>query len=222
MANRALARAALAGLPLLAVLVLWLAPRGARACSCLMPPPPADALAEADAVFEARPYSRTNDDRRAHYGFEVDRVWKGDIGPRVEISTALNSAACGRTYRVGTQYVIYASRNSKGEWTDGLCSRTRASDNAAEDLQVLGVGRGPGERPDAPQHEADTLPTEPPRIDAPPVEPPPTTPGRRGCAVEKPHDAGSAVALLLLGIVVAIARRRTVPSAAPPGRHRHD
>jgi len=199
-------------LPLLVVLALWFAPRGARACSCIVPPPPSEALAEADAVFEARPFSMNGGTGRAVYSFEVDRVWKGEIGDRVEISTALHSASCGRTYQIGTRYLIYARHNDKSGWTDGLCSRTRASDSAAEDFQVLGEGQPPFDPEAQPDPEPGSEPTEPPRIDSPPPEPPPTTPNRRGCAVEKPHANGGAAVLLLLGLGVAIGRRRTVRS----------
>ena len=207
-------RRALTWLSLVLVAIALLAlPRGARACSCMMPPPPGEALAQADAVFEARPFSMSNDERRAYYSFEVDRVWKGAIGSRVEIATALHSAACGRSYQIGTRYVIYARRNTDGEWVDGLCSRTRASRSAEEDLQVLGPGHSPISAEPVPDG-GGTEPTEPPRIAPPPAEPPPTSPSGRGCAVEKPHTRGGWMGLLVLGLAVAIGRRRAVRSAS--------
>lgn len=210
---------------LTAASVPWLVPRGARACSCTTAPLPEQALTDADAVFEARPFGMTSDDRRARYSFEVDRVFKGEVGPRVEISTALHSATCGRSYKIGTQYVVYARKDASGELTDMLCSRTRASASAAEDLQVLGAGYEP-QVPLAPEPDPGPEPTEPPRIQpregpanpegsspgAGAVEPPPTEPSSRGCAVEKPHASPAALALLgglgLLG--VANRRRRAV------------
>lgn len=212
-----LRRRVLAALVVLAsASVPWLVPRGARACSCTMPAPPEKALEEADAVFEARPFGMSHDDQRAHYRFEVDRVWKGDVGPSVEISTALHSATCGRSYKIGTQYVIYARKGQSGELTDMLCSRTRATTSAGEDLQVLGAGHEPQVQL-APEPDPGPEPTEPPRIEPTPVvganaiEPPPSSPSSRGCAVEKPHASSDAAALALLGLfVVAIRRRRAV------------
>lgn len=193
-----------------------LVPRGARACSCRRPSPPEVALDEADVVFEARPFAMTTDGQRAHYGFEVDRVWKGGVGPRAEISTALHSASCGRSYQIGTKYVVYATQSQNGGWQDNLCSRTRPSASAAEDLEVLGPGADPRPRDAAPVVAgADTEPTEPPRIEPVPVQPPPTAPSRRGCAMEKPHGPAGPAALALLGLAVAIGRRRTVRSPAP-------
>lgn len=216
---RPLDRLFMAVVVLMAATVPWLVPRGARACSCIMPPPPEQALEDADAVFQARPFGMRNDDQRARYGFEVDRVWKGEVGPHVEISTPLHSATCGRSYTIGTQYVVYARRNASGELTDMLCSRTRATSSAAEDLEVLGAGHEPIE-PLAPPTDPGPEPTEPPRIEptgvggAAPVEPPPGSPSSRGCAMEKPHDAAGAGALAMLGLfAVAIGRRRAVGSA---------
>lgn len=194
----------------------WLVPRGARACSCAMPAPPEKAIDEADVVFEARPFGMTNDGQRARYSFEVDRVWKGEVGASAEISTALHSATCGRGYQIGTQYLVYARRSPSGELTDNLCSRTRASASAAEDLEVLGPGREPTEAI-APPMDPGPEPTEPPRIEptggAAPVEPPPASPSTRGCAVEKPHAPSGASTLAMLGLIaVAIGRRRAVRS----------
>lgn len=183
-----------------------------------MTPPPEQALEDADAVFEARPFGMSHDDQRARYRFEVDRVWKGDVGQSVEISTALHSATCGRSYKIGTQYVIYARRSPSGELTDMLCSRTRATTSAAEDLLVLGAGHEPQVQL-APEPDPGPEPTEPPRIEPPSegpasgnaVEPPPTSPSSRGCAMEKPHASSDAAALALLGLfAVAIRRRRAV------------
>lgn len=192
----------------------WLVPRGARACSCAMPVPPEKAIDEADVVFEARPFGMSNDGQRARYSFEVDRVWKGEMGGAVEISTALHSASCGRAYQIGTQYVVYARRSASGELTDHLCSRTRVSASAAEDLEVLGPAREPTEAT-APPMDPGPEPTEPPRIEptGASVEPPPASPSTRGCAVEKPHAPSGAGPLALLGLIaVAIGRRRAVRS----------
>lgn len=200
---------------LAALLAVGLSPRVARACSCMMPPPPKVALTDADAVFEARAYSLSTDDRRARYRFEVDRVWKGAIEKRVEIATALNSAACGRSYKIGAQYVIYARRGPSGDWTDGLCSRTRTSTTAAEDLDVLGEGRPPIDPDAAPPPEDGDAPHEPPRIDPPPVEPPPPSPSARGCSVHGVrNDERTQTPWVLMLIAIAIGRRRTVRSPA--------
>ncbi|MEM9459493.1 MAG: hypothetical protein AAGF11_35270 [Myxococcota bacterium] len=192
---------------------LPLAPRVARACSCAAPPAPEKALEGADAVFEARPFSMSSDTQRARYRFEVNRVWKGDIAPRVEITTAVHSATCGRSYQMGIQYVVYARRSDSGEWADTLCSRTRPSRSAAEDLQVLGAGRPPVDANSTPPPAGSGAePTEPPRIEVPAPTPPPVAPRSRGCAVEMPHAHTSLGGLVLLGLIVAIGRRRTVRS----------
>lgn len=210
----------MAALVLAAAAAPLLVPRGARACSCMTPPSPDEAFQDADVVFEARPFGMTNDGQRALYRFEVDRVWKGELGPRTEISTALHSATCGRSYQIGTQYVVYARKSPGGELTDHLCSRTRATSSAGEDLLVLGPGHAPSE-PVLPPTDAGLGPTEPPRItptgDAAPIEPPPGSPSSRGCAVEEPHGPpGPRTLALLVVFAVAIKRRRAVRSRQRP------
>lgn len=167
---------------------------------------------EADAAFEARAFSMRSEGQRSFYTFAVDRVWKGPIQTQVEIRTNSSGAACGRSYQMGTRYIVYARRADDGSWTDGLCSRTRTSDGASDDLRVLGAGSAPIST----EPVADDLggaPTEPPRIA--PVQPPPTSPGRRGCAMEKPHTPEDAEGLLVLGgLLVAIGRRRAVRSVS--------
>lgn len=170
---------------------------------------------EADAAFEARAFSMRSEGQRSFYTFAVDQVWKGPIPTQVEIRTNSSGAACGRSYQMGTRYVIYARRADDGAWTDGLCSRTRTSHGASEDVRVLGPGSAPISTEPVPD-DLGAAPTEPPRIaPATPVQPPPTSPGRRGCAMEKPHTPGDPKGLLVLaGLLVAIGRRRAVRSVS--------
>ena len=183
----------------------------AHACSCVTPKPlPLDAKRKADAVFEGRAYGQTIIGMTTRYSFDVDRYWKGDLPERIEIETRTQSAACGRTYELGRSYLIYA-RKDKGRWTDGLCSRTRPTVAAAQDLAMLGEGVVPNKA--EPEIEPFTPegddPVEPPRIDAPPATPPAPAPSKRGCAIAGEHssplDAG---ALTLMIVAVAIGRPR--------------
>lgn len=211
----------------LGVLVWLVMPsRPARACSCLPPPPPKVALAQSDAVFEGRPFATNVATNMAEYSFEVDQVWKGDLPARVTIKTATSAAACGRTYQVGQSYIVYARRGSGKTLLDGLCSRTRTSAAAGEDLEQLGVGREV--RPSRPRKSDDVggdeldadVPTEPPRIEPPPPAVDPASPGKRGCSVEMAHTPGGTLAGLGLWVIIAIARRRRVRwrHRGPPAR----
>ncbi len=189
--------------------------RPARACSCLPPPPPKVALSQSDAVFEGRPFATNVVGSMAEFSFEVDRVWKGELPARVTIKTATSSAACGRTYQIGQSYVVYARRGTGTALLDGLCSRTRTSAAAGEDLEELGIGEEvhsvrPRPRDDDDDELDREVPREPPRIEPPPPAIGPTAPGKRGCSVEMAHTPGGTVAGLGLWLVIAIARRRRV------------
>lgn len=183
----------------------------ARACSCVTPKPlPLDAKRKADAVFEGRAYGQTILGSTTRYSFDVDRYWKGDLPERIEIETRTQSAACGRTYELGRSYVIYA-RKDKGRWTDGLCSRTRPTVAAAQDLSMLGEGVVPNQdEPDVVESfspEGDE-PLEPPRIDVPSATPPATAPSKRGCAIDRGTSPEPLTAALLTLLIVGGRPRR--------------
>ena len=144
---------------LLLLVAVTLPTATALACSCAPPGTPEKSLAASDAVVEARavagptPTAGTEGATNApvmlqgpvEYQFEVIRSWKGSFGKTLIVETAGNSAACGRSYALGTSYVLYL-HNAKGDRaSDGACSRTRSVKNAAEDLAFLGVDEGSDE-----------------------------------------------------------------------------
>lgn len=110
----------------------------AHACSCIPPKPPLESLEASDAVFAGRVIRIDN--LRLDYNLriviEVEEQWKGDLGDRVEIITANNSAACGFNFDKGTRYIVYAHRY-EGDLHTGLCSRTASLDAAQEDLKAF-------------------------------------------------------------------------------------
>jgi hypothetical protein len=206
-----------AGLPLacaiVVALVLAVGPRAARACSCLPPAPPADAAGRATAVFEGRTFGARREQNELRFAFEVTRVWKGEVPPSIEIVTALQSAACGRSYEFGVPYVVYASTRDDGTLVDNLCSRSRMVVDAVEDLDTLGAGRPP--LPDGASVPGPVGPdVEPPRIE--PTEganePTQTSPRRRGCAIAGERaDAPSGLAFLVVGLVLRRRSQRREP-----------
>lgn len=119
----------------------------ALACSCAPPPPPAVALERAGAVFEGVTSSLPEPlpEGGVLYRFEVLRVWKGSPGAQAAITTAAISAACGRSYAKGSTWLVYASRRDDGTLSDSLCSRSRPSEQAAEDFAALGEAAQGGE-----------------------------------------------------------------------------
>lgn len=185
---------------------LLVAPREARACSCIQPAPPLEAAARSAAVFEGRSFATTREGNLVRYEFEVLRVWKGEVGSRVTVTSAVSSATCGRSFETGVPYVVYAGSGVAGDLSDTSCSRSRPSSHASEDLELLGAGRPPV-RPAAPP-PAEPAMLEPPRIE-PTAVPIPST-RRRGCAVDGPRSS-----LSLLVALALLRRRRPVKGTTP-------
>ncbi len=182
----------------------------AQACSCVQPPAPRAAAADATAVFEGRTFGVHREAGKVRFTFEVTRVFKGEIGPSVDVYSPAAAATCGRAFEAGVPYLVYAHASPAGVLVDTMCSRTRASRSAAEDFAELGAGVGP------PRSEvADpTRPSvEPPRIE---VTPTPVAPGRRGCAVAGPDDGATwPLMLSILLPLLAHRRRPTAPESDP-------
>ncbi len=55
----------------------------------------------------------------------------------IEILTGFGGGDCGYPFQVGTEYVIYAYKNSAGRLETGICSRTRPLAEAAEDVKYI-------------------------------------------------------------------------------------
>ena len=139
---------------------MLLAAFSARACSCLPPPPPKEALANATAVFSGMVESvkrssekYTYDGKeRIHERFKVTvRVaesWKGTNTATLVIYTDLDGAMCGYNFVKGSSYLIYAHGGgvSGKDLLVSLCSRTRPLSGAKEDLQAFGTGKKPAAR----------------------------------------------------------------------------
>jgi len=109
------------------------------ACSCLPPPTPARAFAEADAVFlgkvltfEAVPALHQ---RRAHLA--VVKIWKGDKNQADTLFTPWDEAGCGYPFHVDSTYLIYAGHYGNGPLSTNLCTRTRPRSQAGQDLAFL-------------------------------------------------------------------------------------
>lgn len=82
--------------------------------------------------------------------FEVDEYWKGDLGERVTVYTATNSAACGIGFEEGTDYFVLAGGTDK--LTANLClfhaNLDDGPDADVEAVEALGEGMRPQDRDD--------------------------------------------------------------------------
>jgi hypothetical protein len=137
------------------VFLCW--PAEVFACMCVEVPP-ANALAEHDAVFEGRVISVERRDGQLIAELEVVQHWKGMERERASVRTAESSAACGVSFEVDTSWLIYADREGDVLST-GICSRTRRIEDAEEDIAALGAAVVPIEiGPDDEVEEPDEPP----------------------------------------------------------------
>lgn len=113
----------------------------ASACSCLSPPPPRTALEQSHAVFSGKVLSVEKDgDFGVAVTIEVASIWKGDLGKKVVVYTANNSAACGFEFKEGDSYLVYASTDEEAKdkrLTTGLCTRTKGLDAGKAEMEEL-------------------------------------------------------------------------------------
>jgi hypothetical protein len=158
---------------LVAVSMVALGPSSALSCSCILSSP-TDALDHATRVFSGRvtamedPYAGDilqDSLDPVIITFIVERVWKGDVGPTVQIQTARDGASCGFTFHEGEQYLVYAYNSQVS-----LCSRTKVLASASEDLAELGAGHEPAR---------ETTASSARRTDSTPAPPRPGEPGSR-------------------------------------------
>lgn len=78
---------------------------------------------------EARPARRTGPDQEVVYTLEVDEAIQGDVTATVEVSTSVDSAACGIGLMKGERYLIVAGR-ADGRLRTTLCSGTGPATSA--------------------------------------------------------------------------------------------
>lgn len=147
----------------LAAVAIPAAPRPAEACSCYHSNVQCGAAGDfwkTQAVFVGRVLSIENLAPRSlprFFGRRKVRVrvvegFRGTAAgqPDVSVLTGSGGGDCGYPFRVGEEYLVYASRNEEsGELTTGICSRTRKAEDASTDIEysrLAAVGRAPAGR----------------------------------------------------------------------------
>jgi hypothetical protein len=136
------------------VVLLFILCRGHSldACSCIEPPPPKEALTNADCVFigtverheifDSSSYRRNSMDYFIRYYFAVERIWKGAPRKEITVSSAAKGTMCGFLFTDGQKYIVYAGKGyyDSTQLFTSICSRTKFISAAAEDIKDLGVG----------------------------------------------------------------------------------
>ena len=131
----------------LCLLTLLVPTNTAHACSCAPAGSPAEALAEADAVFAGEvtsvKFSGTSPYRLSSAAlvtveFSVSRIWKGPRLATLTVETERREVSCGFEFKKGQHYIVYVR-----DGRTGLCTRTAPAWRAFADVVALGRGLPP-------------------------------------------------------------------------------
>lgn len=110
----------------------------ARACSCVEPSPPLEAMKDATAVFSGRVVAAEPTGGNGYdYTIRVYAVWKGPAPDLIEVSTE-DVAMCGLAMGVGSEYLVYAGGEPE-QLSTSNCSRSTLLEFATLDLAELGT-----------------------------------------------------------------------------------
>jgi hypothetical protein len=132
---------------IIAVVVVLGTPVSGWPCSCFIEPSATKSLAGVEEVFTGRviavkrPYADAviqSSMDPVLVTMAVDRVWKGAVGPVVELTTVSDGASCGFGFAANERYLVFTNDRFVS-----LCSRTSLLEHAASDLAALGAGREP-------------------------------------------------------------------------------
>ncbi len=113
-------------------------PRTAHACTCYESPL-SEYADDVEAAFSGKQVRKVNRDSYDILVFEVERVFKGRVGPRFAVRTGHTS--CGVDFE-GEGVVGVVAYLLRGELFAGYCSSPAP---ISELVEVFGVGTGPDE-----------------------------------------------------------------------------
>ena len=122
---------------LLAVLAIFVFIQTAHPCMCLYPGFD-EQVEKSSLIFTGKVKliePAGNNQNRVQ--FDLIKVFKGAPGKVLEIKTAETTDACGYSFEIGKQYLVYATEK---QFEVNLCSRTRFITDASEDLMKLEHG----------------------------------------------------------------------------------
>ncbi len=134
--------------------LMWLSlPSRALACSCMAMPIEEQVerfreMGDDARIFEGRATGMEQTDSSApiRYRFAVRQAWLGEFPAELEVETPPDSAACGTTFELERDHLVFASRVD-GVWTTTLCDPNMASDDpqAVEAVALLGAAAPPSD-----------------------------------------------------------------------------
>ena len=133
---------------------LWVNAESIGACECNESKSTEDRLNEASAVFLGRvvrmhfknwPLEIDSADVPLDIPLTVDfivrTVWKGEVSENMRLTT-VRSVGCGYRFNMHLDYLVFAD-GEQGALEVRVCSHTKLTAEAQEDLDALGEGRAP-------------------------------------------------------------------------------
>jgi hypothetical protein len=123
-------------LTVVSIIGLMVLPKTSYACSCAGPSTVEEEFQRQTAVFSGKVITINKTNNGLKITFEVDQAWKGEVGKKLSVYTAMFSASCGYEFMENERYLVYAF-GDMNKLQVGLCSRTKFLSTAAEDLKAL-------------------------------------------------------------------------------------
>jgi hypothetical protein len=109
-------------------------PGVAYACSCAYAPDGpqiVEQVSHAASVFTGTATAKRVENQTEFYEFDVREVFEGEVGASTVVSSSVQSAACGRGFEIGTEYLVFTStyETNGAPWSVNSCSATTNSNN---------------------------------------------------------------------------------------------
>ncbi len=123
------------------MLVLFVLPRPAEACTCAQLTLCAT-LPAVEAIFVARAEVLASGSGTQRTRLHIADVFKGTLPRTLEVLSTGLGGSCDYAFMPDASHLVYAYRDKKdGTWKVSLCSRTTTVDQAREDLAALNALR---------------------------------------------------------------------------------
>lgn len=138
-------------------------PGTAHACSCVYEqngPQILEQVARAASVFAGTATEQRIDGNTGFYEFTVREVFAGDVGVKTVVSSSTQSAACGRGFDIGSEYLVFTNtyQTHGAQWAVNSCSATTESTNGrTRDAAIAIYGPPQTPRPDERQVRLDDV-----------------------------------------------------------------
>lgn len=123
----------------------------AYACSCVYEadgPQILEQVSHAASVFTGTATTKRIEGQTGFYEFDVREVFEGDVGAKTIVSAYVEGASCGRSFEIGTEYIVFTSTGEThgAPWSVNSCSATTQSTNERTRdaaIAVYGMPRTP-------------------------------------------------------------------------------